>query len=177
MRELTLNGFLTGYVRSLSKTNTTSVRRLAQEAATDNPRLREPLFLYATLTGKEELLRSAAQDHGLLPFYEPMMAEYDRRGLETAMQNGAPLPDGYEKVRRSYLSRKNRQISDNDTKELMRKKIHRLQKQYGVSNYRIYTDLSYNPGNLNAWLKHGASEKVSLDTARKILKYMEQYKQ
>lgn len=48
-------------------------------------------------------------------------------------------------------------------------------KKSGVSNYRIYTDLKLNPGNLNAWLKHGDSSKVSLYTARKTLQYMENY--
>ena len=55
----------------------------------------------------------------------------------------------------------------------MRQKVKRLQEKYGVTNYRIYTDLRLNPGNLNAWLKHGDSDKVSLDTARKTLRYVE----
>ena len=41
------------------------------------------------------------------------------------------------------------------------------------SNYRIYTDLHLNPGNLNAWLKHGDCGKVSLKTARSVLRYAE----
>ena len=63
--------------------------------------------------------------------------------------------------------------ADNHTKELMRKKVKRLQEKNGVTNYRIYTDLKLNPGNLNAWLKHGDSEKVSLETARMTLRYVE----
>ena len=84
------------------------------------------------------------------------------------------LPDGYHKVWRSYLSVKNRVHTDADTKELMRKKLLRLQEKNGVSNYRIYTDLQLNPGNVNAWLKHGKSEKVSLNNARMMLRYVEQ---
>lgn len=37
------------------------------------------------------------------------------------------------------------------------------------------TDLRLNPGNLNAWLKHGNSDKVSLETARRTLRYVEAY--
>ena len=54
-----------------------------------------------------------------------------------------------------------------------RQKVKRLQAKSGLSNYRIYTDLKLNPGNLNAWLKHGNCDKVSLETARQTLRYME----
>ena len=40
-----------------------------------------------------------------------------------------------------------------------------------LSNYRLYTDLKLNPGNVNAWLKHNDSSKMSLDCARKIYQY------
>ena len=79
----------------------------------------------------------------------------------------------YHKVWRSYQSRKNRGQADEHTKELMRQKVKRLQEKKGVTNYRIYTDLKLNPGNLNAWLKHGDGDKVSLETARKALRYLE----
>ena len=55
----------------------------------------------------------------------------------------------------------------------MRSKILRLQKAKQITNYRIYTDLKLNPGNTNAWLKHGSHEKISLNNARSILRYME----
>ena len=35
-------------------------------------------------------------------------------------------------------------------------------------------DLQLNPGNVNAWLKHGNSEKLSLNNARMMLRYVEQ---
>jgi hypothetical protein len=37
---------------------------------------------------------------------------------------------------------------------------------------RPYTDLKMNPGNLNAWLKHGDGNKISLDRARDVLRYL-----
>ena len=60
------------------------------------------------------------------------------------------LSEDYLKVWRSYLSYKNRGQADDHTKELMRQKVKRLQEKSGVTNYRIYTDLRLNPGNLNA---------------------------
>ena len=63
MRPLTPLGFITEYVRTVSKTNTLNVRRLTQEAAANNPRLREPLFIYAVLAGKGHLLVPAAKQY------------------------------------------------------------------------------------------------------------------
>ena len=96
-----------------------------------------------------------------------------RTMTEMFVSGSEEVPAEYTKVWRSYLSRKNRGQADDHTKELMRQKVKRLQEKYGVTNYRIYTDLRLNPGNLNAWLKHGDSDKVSLDTARKTLRYVE----
>lgn len=85
------------------------------------------------------------------------------------------LPFEYHKVWKCYQSRNNSALTDDHTKELMRQKVKRLQEKNGVTNYRIYTDLRLNPGNLNAWLKHGNSDKVSLETARRTLRYVEAY--
>lgn len=91
------------------------------------------------------------------------------------MADGSILPEAYTKVWNSYQSRKNRLSADSHTKELMRQKIRSLQEQNRITNYRIYTDLGLNPGNLNAWLKHGDSRKVSLQTARSVLKFAKHY--
>ncbi len=57
----------------------------------------------------------------------------------------------------------------------MRKKILSIQKEKNCSNYRVYTDLHLNPGNINSWLKNGDSTKVSYQTAEKIMNYVLQY--
>ena len=44
-----------------------------------------------------------------------------------------------------------------------------------LTNYRLYKDLKLNPGNVNAWLKHNDSSKMSLDCARQIYKYAKSY--
>lgn len=171
MRELTFSGFSTEYVRSLSKAGTTSVFALAKEAAGDNPRLREPLLLYALACGKKDLLLRAAKRFGLESFYEPSFSAVGNNKIEFVLENGL-LPESYQKVWRSYLSKKNSRLTDDATKELMRNRILRLQKERDVTNYRLYTDLKMNPGNLNAWLKHGDCNKISLDRARDVLRYL-----
>lgn len=104
------------------------------------------------------------------------MAQYNADEMTQLLENGSPLlPAEYHKAWRSFQSQKNRGQADVHTKELMRQKVRRLQNQCGVTNYRIYTDLKLNPGNVNAWLKHGVADKVSLDTARRTLRYVEGY--
>ena len=174
MRELTFRGFLTQYVRQLSEQETNSLYKLAAEAGSSNPRLREPLLLYAVYSQKQDVLLLATKDTALRERYSRLVLRYTMEEMTELLEQESPLLESeYHKVWRSYQSRKNRGQADNHTKELMRKKVKRLQERNGVTNYRIYTDLKLNPGNLNAWLKHGDSDKVSLETARMTLRYVE----
>lgn len=174
MRELTFKGFLAQYVRQLSRQNTLNLHKLTAEAIGDNPRLREPLLLYALFSGKQDLLLMAAQGSPLQKPYTELLSQYSAEQVTTLLEEDSPvLAREYHKVWRSYLSRRNQLQADNHTKELMRKKVKRLQEANSITTYRIYTDLGLNPGNLNAWLKHGDGNKVSLDTARLALHYVE----
>ena len=177
MRELTFKGFLAQYVRKLSVGDTNSLYKLAAEAAGDNPRLREPLLLYALYSGKEQVLLQAVRKTDLFDGYKNVILQHSADEMTQLLMEDSPLlPAGYHKVWHSYQSRRNIGQADYHTKELMRQKLLRLQTRYGVTNYRIYTDLKLNPGNLNAWLKHGAATKGSLDTARQALRYVESYR-
>lgn len=176
MRELTFRGFLAQYVKQLAAEETNSLYKLAAEAGSNNPRLREPLFLYAVYTQKEKVLLQATKEPTLHMEYQRMVALYTADVMTELFEQASPmLPAEYHKVWRSYQRRKNRGQADERTKELMRQKVKRLQEKKGVTNYRIYTDLKLNSGNLNAWLKHGAGDKVSLETARRTLRYMENH--
>lgn len=172
MRELTFLGFLTEYVRSLSKAGTASVFALAKEASSGNPRLREPLFLYALASGKKDILLRAAKKFGLEEFYAPTLSAIGDNSIETVLAEDI-LPQEYLKVWKSYLAKKNTCRTNDSTKELVRSKILLLQKEKGITNYRLYTDLKMNPGNLNTWLKHGEHSKISLASARTCLNYLQ----
>ena len=135
--------------------------------------MREPLFLYAVTSDKADFLLQATKDTQLNAEYANMLASFDKDTLFHALESGDPmLPEGYHKVYRSYISVRDRMKAESHTKELLLKKIRRLQKEKSVSNYRIYTDLSLNQGNMNAYLKHGDLTKVSLDTARRVAEYL-----
>lgn len=176
MRALTFSGFLAQYVKQLAAEETNSLYKLAAEAGSNNPRLREPLLLYAVYTQKEKVLLQATKEPNLRMEYQRMVTLYSADMMTEMFEQASPeLPAEYHKVWRSYQSRRNRGQVDEHTKELMRLKVKRLQAQKGVTNYRIYTDLKLNPGNLNAWLKHGDGDKVSLETARRTLRYVENH--
>ena len=55
MRKLTFEGFLKQYVAELAGVQTASVHKLA-DCLNENPRLKEPLFLYALAYDKVDLL-------------------------------------------------------------------------------------------------------------------------
>lgn len=176
MRELTFKGFLSWYVKQLSMQDSNSIFKLVAEAVGCNPRLQEPLLLYALYSDKQNILLQASKGCDLYDDYRYLLSQYDVDEMTELLKTSSPvLPDEYHKVWRSFLCLKNRREADNHTKELMRQKVKRLQEKSGITNYRIYTDLSLNPGNVNAWLKHGEADKVSLDTARRVLSYLENY--
>jgi hypothetical protein len=174
VRELTFAGFLKQYTRSLSLADTNGLYRLAAEAAENNIRLREPLLLYALFSGKEKVLLAATKSPKLRMEYFDILGQYNREKMEQALRDDdSALPYAYKKVYRSYLSLKNGKQNDNHTKALMRNHIVRLQREKGVSTYRVYTDLRLNQGNVNAYLKHGDCSKVSLKVARSAIAYLE----
>ena len=176
MRRLTFSGYLKRYVRSLSLNDTSDVRKLAVEAADSNPRLREPLLLYALSIGRETLLMSTVGNGKLHSSYLDVLSRYTWRSMLDALENKDDSVDAnYHKVYRSYVSRRNMPETDANSKMLMCDRIKRLQGEKNISTYRIYTDLRLNHSNINAYLKHGDPSKVSLNTARRALEYMEKY--
>lgn len=176
MRELTFKGFLKQYVYALSSSKTNGLYKLSTEAATTNPRLREPLFLFALFHDKSKVLLQATKDLNLRNEYLNLLKQYDKNSMEQALiNNSSDLPERYTRVYVSYTRLMMRKRNNTHIKTLMHKEIKRLQEIKKVSNYRLYTDLKLNPSNVNAFLKTGNVRKVSQDTADKIISYLEEY--
>ena len=173
MRELTFLGYLSGYVRKLSRYDTNSISKLAEDACNNNYRLREPLALFALYSDKAELLVRATKDEVLSKEYAKFFATYNVNSVELAFLNHSnDLSEEYHKVWNSYQCRKNRMKRDERVKLKAFDQVRAEKIAKGISNYRIYTDLHLNPGNLNAWLKSGDPSKVSVDTAVEVLRYL-----
>lgn len=166
MRELTFKGFLKQYVKDLSYQHTNNIYKLVQEAEERNPRLYEPLVLYATLNNKTSELEKAISNHSVLK--KDLLKSLPLKSIEYDK-----LPDNYAKVYSSYLSAKNRSVNDAHTKQLMHNKIQRLKTEKDITNYKIYRDLNLNHGNFNSFMKNKDPSKVSLDTLRNVIDYLE----
>ena len=174
MRKLTFPGFTKRYVASLSQTGTTAIYPLTQEAASENPRLREPLLLYALSNGQEKVLMAAAKNTPLAEAYGNLLQKYDYASMLSSLREQDPaLPQDYHKVWSSYLSVTGKGDRDRRVKALLREKIIQSKQKKGISTYRICQDLGLNNSNINCWLKNGSDDKVSLETARRVYEYLQ----
>jgi len=175
MRKLTFEGFLKQYVAELAGVQTASIHKLA-DCLSENPRLKEPLFLYALAFDKVDLLLHYTVTSAVSAEYEQLSNLYSLEQMLLLLEKQSPeLPEGYRKVWRSYCSVRDAALADNDTKALIHRRVLELRQKKKLTNYRLYKDLKLNPGNVNAWLKHNDFSKMSVDCARKIYQYAKEY--
>ena len=179
MRAPSFKWFLKKNVKELSYCGSSGVVRLAREAADGNPRLRAPLFLYACFYGAErELVTASSSNEALFAEYSRLSDLFggDTQKLLDALKSGdGPMDAEYFKVYASYAAERATPERENRLKILMRDRAVELKEEKRISGYKIYKTLGLNPGNANAYLKHGDASKVSLATARRILDFVNGY--
>lgn len=165
MRQLTLLGFLSEYVKSLSECNSLNIHKLINEVYGGNYRLRDPLFLYCHYSGKSEILLKYLNDTD--------NKEYTF--IITLLKNNQTddLPTDFVKVLNSYKRKVGMKDNDDNIKMLMLDKIIKLKYQKNVTNYRIYTDLNINAGNFNDFVKNRKLNRLSLDKSREVYNYLQ----
>lgn len=164
MRKLTLLGFLTEYVRSLSDRDTLNIHKLVSEVYSGNDRLREPLFMYCYYSNKTDVLMKYLAVGDKAEYAD--IAELLEKG------NTDRLPENYIKVLNSYKCKAGMKATDEHIKELMIEKIIKLKGQKNISNYRIYTELNINAGNFNDFIKNRKLNKLSLNKSREVYNYL-----
>lgn len=174
MRKLTFKGFIESYVTELSYMGTSSISKLVDELD-KNPRLREPLILHAYLCKMPRSIEK--KDPKFFCEYRDVVQKLGHiTEKNTLFLNKVEIiSDEYKKIVSTYLYEKNKVERDNNTKLLMRKRILQIQEAKGITNYRIQKELNLNYGNMNYFMKNGSVEKLSLETVRKILKYVNNY--
>jgi hypothetical protein len=176
MRQLSFEGFLKKYVIELSYCKSNSLRKLSDEALKRNSQLHEPLLLFAYFThGSDAICKLFQNNDKLMYDYNRYFLQHKNSCeiLQILNDDGSPLPDSYKDVYKAYLSARNRHDNDNYTKLLMKNSIIRLQKEKCVTDYRLYTSLHVNPGNFNAFMKHGRLDKLSLCIISNMLSHLE----
>ena len=170
MAELTFQKYLKNYVRNLSEQNTVSILRLAEEASGNNYRLREPLLLYAMVSGLSDKLLCATKDAALYKEYHGILTTYPTEQVMAILADGTDeLPENYHKVWRSYVSVRDRSLGEKETIGLIREKIHRLQEKHNLSIPEIRNAMALKPAKYNRWIVHGDSTAVTLAEARTAL--------
>ncbi|MHB1136468.1 MAG: hypothetical protein ACYCXR_09320 [Coriobacteriia bacterium] len=174
MRRLTFEGYLGSYVRQLAGQNTSSLSSLVRRAQTE-PRLVEPLLLWAVVSGRADRLSRLLD--GQLDRerdLKTLVALWEEGRLESELAtNGPSLKSEFTKVWRSYVVRRDAPTRDAELKLEARKRVLALEAAKGMTRYRMAKDLGLNPGNLHAFLAQGNVSKVSLNRAYELVDYLE----
>lgn len=174
MRRLTFNGYLESYVRRLAGKDTLALSQLASLGQSE-PRLVEPLLLWATKNGQSERLLKLLEGRvDLQRELRLLVSLEDCNRLEASLADTDPrLRREYVKVWRSYLVRRDGAQRDAELKLAARERVLALEPMKHVSRYRMAKDLGLNPGNLHAFLSQGNAAKLSLDRAYELVRYLE----
>jgi len=174
MRRLTFKGFLQSYVKALSGEDTLALSRLAALSETE-PRLVEPLLLWATATGHsgrlDNLLNGRPALRQELRTLVRLRAEH--RLEENLASANTTLRPEYSKVWHSYVVRRDAPNRDKELRLAVRERILELESRKRVTRYRMAKDLGLNPGNLHAYLSQDNATKLSLDRVADLVRYLE----
>ena len=173
---LTFKGFLKAYCRELSGLETSNLRKLLSATQNDSPRAAEPLILYALAQGKLCYLASLSN----VPWIQSLCKEAsDVLGLSmptndadlAAVFNALPNDSRFKKVWIAYQAKKHSIANERRIAKLMRDKTIAALQTSGITPYKLCKDLGLNMGNVYAYLNKSDTSKVSLETARRIMKY------
>ena len=124
-----------------------------------------------------DLLLRFAKDTSLVEEYKQLSDTYTYEDILSLLESQSPLlRREYLKIWTSYKATAGARDRDMRVRELVRKRIQDLQKETGISSYRIAKDLYLDPANVASWLKNG-NNAVGLQNARRILDYIETMKE
>ena len=169
MRNLTFKGYLITQLKELSGISSASLYTFSK-LSQNNARLKDVLSLFLALYTKEDLRNRLVRKFDYLKKPSKKLEKLNENNIKTFLNN--PDLSEYKTVYDNYLYAKNRKEYENKLKTIMHKRICEVKKEKKISNYKIYKELELNHGNTNAFLKSGNVRKVSLDTARCILEFV-----
>lgn len=164
MRSLTFNKFLKQYLVDVSGQPSFSVHKLAK-LSKKNIRIVDPLILYCLFEDKMEICKK------YLNLDDVLKTLNKNNYLDDRYSNYS-----FQKIHQSYVRKTNSNEYDLQTKTLIRNNIMKMMNDKDISKYRVYTDLSLNPGNVNDYLTNGNSKKVSLELVKIIYNYCRNYR-
>ena len=176
MRELTFSGFLRSYLNDLSNENSENLSRLAEKADAENPRLKEPLLLYAYFTKEPKTVKRQFANSSLYKEYCVFLEIFPNKEATIEYLKGDSSFNNYRKVYKSYLSKRDRYKAENELKENIRCEILSLLKSKGIAAYSLLKNesLGLNKGNFYAFLR-GKTDCITLSTAYKVFKCLKTF--
>jgi hypothetical protein len=173
MSKITLGGWLKAELARMSEQDTASIHKLAVLAQEANPRLYEPLLVYALEIGaSDRLLRYLHDDAYKAECQKVISLCSERSILDLGEAERSALPWSYRKLLLSWRAVEEKAKRTNQSKQLHLKRTKELMKEKGVKNSSIYCHLNLNPGNTNTYLKHDDITKLSLENATRIMRYL-----
>lgn len=173
MRNLTFKGFITQHVKELSVGNTISVFKLAKEASTTNPKLVEPLLLYAVTCGKAEILLAATKKTALNEKYQKTIDKYLAEVNENALQESVPnMPHGYKAIYNSFVDAKSKNRANDPSKEYYKKEIERISKENDLSLSLLAKKTGFKRGNTYKFFSNNQQDCLSINALKTMLAYL-----
>ena len=173
MRRPSFKGWVTKELSYLSGENTLNLRRLSFLAQNNVPRLRERLVLYTIATNQVTRFKGFLYREDLIAELETINKLVEGFDFNNP-DNTEPLqlPPRYRKALQSYKAAYQNIDTRNASKKLRWEKSVELQKKKGVSTTQICEALGLDIGNITAYLKHADINRVSLENATGIMKYL-----
>lgn len=159
--------FLQQYVKDLAGKDTLDIPQLLS-CCNDFPKLREPLFVYAVISGRLQELNNALEAQPNLVLSE-LYNTCSSLTIEMLQRQNAELPERVLRVWKSYVSVRNSAKTENHIKELMRQRILHLLQSRNITASQLCDGLHLNP----AWLEYGDANAISYADATKLLDYVE----
>ncbi|OUP79504.1 hypothetical protein B5F08_04695 [Anaeromassilibacillus sp. An172] len=172
MRRLTFKSYLMSQCRVFSDKDSTSLYTFSKLSA-DNARLKDALSLYLALYTPEKLENRLKSKFDYLNRSCEKLVGINEENIDVFLQD--KNKSEFRTIYDNFLYAQNYQEKENNIKTLMYNKILYLKEEKHITNYCIYKKLNLNPGNTNTFLKNGDVRKVSLDTVRKILAFVNEY--
>lgn len=168
VRVMTFLEYLTNYVCRLSSQETTDVKLLAQEAQTNNHRLKEPLFLYSLFSHQTDNLLAHVKDASMKQEYKSLLKVYDAQSMECALKiKDKNLHERYTRVWQSYVCKNNAPKREVRVLNGMRDKVNGLLTEHKVPKAAFVCQFKLNAPKVTSWLNGQSS--VSLDVAKDVL--------
>lgn len=173
MRKLSLKSYLEKQMITLSGLNSKSLYRFSA-LSEKNARLKDTVVLYLVLFVRDDLKRHLLNKYPYLSSGCEKLSGITQDNVESFLVDD--FLSEYRTIYENYLKTIESHENENRIKRMMYDRIVQLQREKDITNYAVYKALKLNPGNANSFLKNGDVSKLSLDTVRRILKFVNQYR-